>query len=810
MANNNRKGSIKERAALSYEQLKNVVDQNIFNFETTEDVPQLSGIVGQERGRSSMTFGLNVNKEGYNIYVAGIPGTGKTSFTKSIVKEFSKRDVALKDWCYVYNYEDRYRPKALGLPVGLGRTFKEDMREFVEELKIEIPRAFSGEDYQKKKASIIRDYQEKSSKTVEKLNGIAREFGFMIKQSGSGFVTIPLMNEKPISEDQYNNLDREQLKEIEEKSSILQEKVLEFTNEIREQEKEARRILESLDNKTALIAVGYQMEELKKKYKDCEEIIQYLEDTQEDILNNIDDFKVQQEEESTNPFSFLKGRQSDFAHKYKVNLIVDHSETVGAPVVTADNPTYYNLIGKVEYENKMGVLSTDFTKIKAGYLHQANGGYIIIQAMDILTNSYGWDALKRALKTEKLNIENIGEQMGLVATTSIKPEPIPLSVKVILIGSPYIYQLLYSYDEDFKKLFKIKADFDIEMESNLKNMNRLASFIRTHCEEVGLRSFDRSAVAKVVEYSTRLAGHQEKLSTRFNQIVEILYEADTWARLMGDQLVSAKHIDRAIEEKKYRANLYEEKIQESIREGDILIDTEGEKIGQVNGLAVYQLGQYTFGKPSRITATTYAGQKGIINIERESKMSGNIHNKGVYILGGYLGEKFAQDQPLALSANLAFEQSYGGVDGDSASSTELYAILSSLAEAPINQGLAVTGSVNQKGEIQPIGGVNEKIEGFFDVCKSKGLTGEQGVLIPHQNVKNLMLKDEVIAEVKKGNFHIYQIRTVEEGIELLTGIPAEIRDEKGEYAKDCIYGRVTEKLRRFIEVAKQDQGSQKD
>ena len=451
----------------------------------------------------------------------------------------------------------------------------------------------------------------------------------------------------------------------------------------------------------------------------------------------------------------------------------------------------------------MGVMSTNFTKIKPGFLHEANGGYIIIQAKDIFCKAYAWEGLKRALLHQNLQIDNMGEHVGLVATTSLMPAPIPLDVKVIIIGNMDIYQILYMYDEDFRKLFKIRADFDVEMNHTLENMTSLASFVHTQCEEHNLRHFDRSAVAKLVEYSSRLAGHKKKLSTRFNQQVEIIYEADTWARMAGSPIVSKEHVEKAIKEKEYRSSLYEEKLQESIDEGSILIDTDGKKIGQVNGLAVYKIGEYHFGKPTRITATTFVGQNGIVNIERESKMSGKIHNKGVYILGGYLGQKFAQKQPLALTAHLAFEQSYGGVDGDSASSTELYALLSCLADVPIDQGIAVTGSVNQKGEIQPIGGVNEKIEGFFTVCKNKGLTGRQGVLIPHQNVVNLMLKDEVIEAVEAGQFHIYAIKTIEEGIEILTGMPAGTMDENGEYEEGSLYWRVTEKLKSYANFAQE-------
>jgi len=440
-------------------------------------------------------------------------------------------------------------------------------------------------------------------------------------------------------------------------------------------------------------------------------------------------------------------------------------------------------------------MSTNFTKIKPGYLHRANGGYIIIQAKDIFSLPHAWEGLKRSLLNRKLVIENIAEQTGMMATTSISPDPIPLDTKVIIIGNLEIYQFLYQNEEDFRKLFKVKADFDVEMNANLENMTRLASFIHTHCVEHDLLHFDRTAVAKIVEYSKRLSGHQNKLSTRFNEQIDIIYEADTWAKMEDHDIVTSEHIMKAILEKEYRNNLYEEKLQESIEDGSILIDTEGGIVGQVNGLAVYNLGQYSFGKPSRITATTFVGKDGIINIERESKMSGKIHNKGVYILGGYLGQQFAQEHPLSLTAHLAFEQSYGGVDGDSASSTELYAILSSLSGVPIDQGIAVTGSVNQKGEIQPIGGANEKIEGFYNVCKQRGLTGTQGVLIPHQNVQNLMLRDEVVEAVENNQFHIYAIKTIEEGIEILTGLEAGGKGEDDRYPDGSVYGKVAKTLK---------------
>lgn len=786
--------------AVSPRQLRKQIDSSIFEFETTEEVPMLTSIVGQERGRAVMNFGLNVQKIGYNLYVAGIPGTGKTTFTHSIVNEFAKHEVELFDWCYVYNFDDAYKPKALQLPVGMGKMLQEDMENLIADLKVDIPRAFAEESYQKERSQILRDYNEKNGAIFEEIDEIARQHDFMIRQSGSGILTIPTIKGEPITEEEYEKLDQKVINEIEEKSSILQEKVLDYTEILRKIEKETKQILEKLEEKVVLTAVDYHVAELKKKFRSCEDIIDYLDTVLEDILKNRSDFLEEEKvEEPANPLAamFPQRRKQTSFNRYQVNLLVDNSETEGAPVISADNPTFYNLIGKVEYESRMGVMSTNFTKIKPGYLHHANGGYLIIQAREIFTKSYAWEGLKRALLHEQVQIENLAEHTGVVTTTSLSPDPIPVNLKVILIGNVDLYQLLYHYDEDFRKLFKIKADFDVEMDASLENMTRLASFIHTHCEEQGLLNFHRSAVARVVEYSTRLVGNQRKLSTRFNEQVDIIYEADTWAKMAGAELVTNEHVVKAIQEREYRNNLYEEKVQESMEDGSILIDTDGAKVGQVNGLAVYNLGQYSFGKPSRITATTFVGQKGIINIERESKLSGNIHNKGVYILAGYLGEKFAQKHPLTLTAHLAFEQSYGGVDGDSASSTELYALLSSLSEVPIKQGIAVTGSVNQKGEIQPIGGVNEKIEGFFDLCKKQGLTGEQAVLIPAQNVENLMVKEEVVEAVRRGDFHVYAVRTIEEGISILTGEKAGRQNEDGSYEADTIFEKVAKKLAKY-------------
>lgn len=789
------KQSVGQRLAVDWEKLRHRIDASSFAFETTENLPKLDGIVGQARGKSVMEFGLNIDQQGYHIYVSGIAGTGKLSFTQSIVQEHAEQEVTLYDWCYVHNFEDPYKPTVLQLPVGKGRAFQKDMEQFIQQLEKDLVIAFNDDQYRKDKANILRTFKEEQSRIYEKINELAASYQFMIRQTEKGFVTIPLENGEPLNEEQYHALSKESLKEIDQRSTMLQEKIAEYTNVLQQMEEEAKQQVIRLDEKMVSTAVDGHMRRLRTVYQSCEDVMNYLQAVREDMIAHADRFLVDEEEETLG--DLLQGRQHENIYQqYEVNLFVDNRQTKGAPVVLADNCTYYNLVGKVEYENRMGVMTTDFTKIKPGFLHEANGGYIIIQAKDVFSKNFAWEGLKRALLNQELRIENLGEHAGLVATTSIKPEAIPLHVKVIVIGHMDLYQMLYHYDEDFSKLFKIRADFDVEMDFSKDHMMKLAQFIHTHCQRYQLRHFHKEAVARVVEYSMRLAGHQQKMSTRFSRLVEVIYEADAWASMDRAAIVQASHVKQAIAERAYRSGLFEEKIHESIADGTVLIDTKGAVVGQVNGLAVYNLGEYQFGKPSRITATTFVGQAGIMNIERESEMDGNIHRKGVYILGGFLGERFAQNHPLALTAHLAFEQSYSGVDGDSASSTELYALLSSLAKIPIKQGLAVTGSVNQKGEIQPIGGVNEKVEGFYKVCKTKGFTGEQGVLIPHQNIHHLMLHEEVVRAIQEGQFHLYAVRTIEEGIELLTGVAAGSIDDQ-----QTVYGKVAETLAGFAEEA---------
>jgi len=787
---------------LSYNKLRKECKPGSFKFQDTSKLTFSDDIIGQERAVKAMEFGLKIKTRGYNIFMSGMTGTGKTSYAQNIVKKISKKLKTPDDWCYVYNFDNPNKPKAINLPAGLGKVFQKDMEDFVKVLKIEITKAFDSEDYEREKTSIAKEFQSKKAELMERLNEDAEKQGFKVKTTNAGIYFLPVVEGKTITEEEYGDLDEKIKHEINEKSNVVQLETLDIIRQIKNIEKEAEERVSEWENKIALFAVGIQINDLKEKYRDYKKVLDYLEKVQEDILKNLDEFREDDlSEEQQLILPWFKGSDESHTDKYKVNLLVDNSELEGAPIVTDYNPTYYNILGKVEYENEFGTMTTDFTMIKSGLFHQANGGYLILQAKDILNNIQSWEALKRVLRTREIAIENMKEQMGLIAVSTLKPEPIPVDVKVILVGSEYIFQILYQYDEEFKKLFKIKADFDAEMDRNSANTRRLAQFISAFCNREKSSHFEKSGVAKVVEYSSRLVEDQNKLSTRFNDIVEILSESAAWAEIEGCSLVNADHVKKAIQEKIYRSNKYDKKLLKLLEDGTIMVDTEGEVVGQINSLTILDTGDYSFGKPSRITANTFMGERGIVNIEREVEMSGTSHSKGIMILGGYIGQKYAQDIPLSLTASLCFEQLYGGVDGDSASSAELYAVLSSLAEVPIKQNFAVTGSVNQKEEIQPIGGVTEKIEGFFELCKLRGLNGEHGVIIPHQNIKNLVLNDEVVEACKEGKFNVYAVKDIDEGIEILTGKKAGTKNENGKYPAGTINHLVYEKLKKFSKTA---------
>lgn len=785
-----------DKYKLNWQQLNSFCSPDSFSFNTTKDLKPLRGIIGQDRAAQSLEFGLKMKKRGYNIYVSGLSGTGRSSYTESIARSYAENMPTPQDWVYVYNFKHPDKPKALGMEAGLGNQFKKDIESMIEKIRREIITVFRSTAYETKKAELVKVYQQKNQELLKQLNEVAAKYGFTFKETEHGLATIPLVDERPMNQEEYENLSSERLDELREKSNELSLKTFEMFNEIKDLEEALRQKMKSLDEQTGYDVINYYIKKILNRYNHRKEIRDYINEMERDIVENIQRFRRNEEvSQEKGPAFFLKKGSDDFRIRYQVNLFVDNSDTTHAPIINENNPTFYNLMGAIEYKNEMGSLKTDFTQIKAGSLHMANGGFLLLHTREILLQPYAWDTLKRALKTGEINIENLSQQMGLMVTSMLKPEPIPMDIKVLLIGDSYTYSLLYALDEDFKKLFKIMADFDIEMNRDQESMGKMASFIATHCEEVGLKDFERSAVCRVIQYSSRLADHQEKLTSRFSDVVEVLYEADQWASEDKSELVALEHVEKAIEEKAFRNNKHEEKLNELFEDGTLLMDVTGNQTGQINGLVVMGTGQHSFGKPTRITVTTYRGKPGIINIEREVAKSGPIHSKGVYVLSGYLGKKYAQDHPISLSVSISFEQNYAMIDGDSASSTELYGILSSIAGVPIKQNIAVTGSVNQNGEIQPIGGVNEKIEGFFDVCKIMGFTGDQGVIIPKQNMKNLMLKDEVVEAVKDGQFHIYAIGHAEEGIEILTDIPAGVADEEGNYPEKTINAMVSRKLR---------------
>ncbi|HEX9061843.1 MAG TPA: ATP-binding protein [Clostridia bacterium] len=795
---------------LKYDSLKREINPDCLSFNDTSELEPLEGIIGQERAVRALDFGLKIKTRGYNIYISGMTGTGKTSYAKKHIEKIAAKGIVSCDWCYVYNFDKPNRPMAISLPAGMGKLFQKDMENFVKILKPEITKSFDSEEYEKEKANILKQYQVTRDELLDQLNDDAKKHGFKVKTTSAGIYFLPVIEGKAISEQEYGELDETLKHELNEKSSTIQIETIDIIRKIKNIEKDAEEKVLEWDNRIALFAVGMHINDLKEKYKDFEKITQYLENVQQDILDNLDDFREDETSEEQTAIPWLRVKDESPAEKYNVNLFVDNSELTGAPVVVDFNPTFYNLLGKFEYENEFGTVTTDFTMMKAGLFHRANGGYLILQANDLMNNAPAWEALKRVLKTRQICIENMKEQSGLVAVSALSPEPIPLDVKVILVGSSYVYQLLYEYDEDFRKLFKIKADFDEEMDWTLENLQSLSRFIAAFCKRENAPHFDRTGVAKVIEHSSWLTEDQNKLTTRFNDIVEVLAESCAWAEIEGAGIVSESHVKKALNEKIHRNNKYDRKLLELLSEGTIMVDTEGEVVGQINGLTILDMGDYSFGKPSRITATTYIGESGIVNIEREVEMSGTSHTKGVLILSGYIGQMFAQEIPLSLSASLCFEQLYSGVDGDSASSAELYAILSSLAEVPIKQSIAVTGSVNQRGEIQPIGGATSKIEGYFELCRLRGLTGNQGVIIPHQNVRNLVLNDEVIEAVKRGKFHIYPVKTISEGIEILTGVRAGEKGKTGKYPRGTINYMVYEKLKRFAQTVagfgKQEKG----
>lgn len=789
---------------LSYKRLKSTCNPNLFKFETTESLEPISAGIGQERGIKALEFGLNVDINGYNLYIEGPSGVGKTMYTKHYLDTISKKKKIPQDWCYVYNFDNPNEPVAVPLLAGQGKEFRDAMDRFIKDIKHDIKETFSNDDFEKEKALIKQEYDAKRESLMAKLNETSSQYGFQVKSANNGIYMMPVINGKTIEESEFEKLDESTKKEFEDKSTIVQQHVMNAISQIKAIQSEADQKISEWQSNVALLTVNAHINYIKSNFKRNKKINKFLDDVKKDILKNVNAFLVDDKKQSANVAQNPRPEVQQPWLNYRVNLFIDNSNHEGAPVIMDSNYSYPNIFGKLEYENYYGSLKTDYTMLKPGLLHIANGGYLIMQAADLLSNQSCYNSLKKVLRTKELGIENLVDQHSSMVIVSLKPEPIPLNLKVILIGNDNIYQTLISVDADFRKLFKIKVEFEDDAPLTVDNMNKLARVVEGFCKTEELPPLDRTGMAKVIEFASRLANDQTKLSTRFSEITQIVGEAATLAKLHREKVISGETVDLALAQRQERVQKYNEKYIEMINNNTLLIDTKGFKVGQINGLTVMSLGDYSFGLPTKITANTYVGKNGIIDIEREVDMSGSSHSKGILILAGYLGEMFAQDMPLSLTASLCFEQLYNGVDGDSASSTELYAILSSLSGIPINQAIAVTGSVNQKGEIQPIGGVNEKIEGYFKICKLRGLDGSHGVMIPKLNEQNLNLSDEVVDAVKQGLFHIYTISTIEQGIEILTGVPAGRKDETSRFPAGSVNYLAYAKLRKYAKVSKED------
>ena len=794
----------KKPQSLTPEELRWTCDPKQFPFMTTDEIQPLEETIGQERALRAMDFGLGLESHGFNIYVLGESGTGKTSTVRAMLEKKAGNEKVPDDWCYVYNFADPDRPNALNLPQGIGGGLKIDMADLVESLRRDIPKVFESKDYEKHRDEILDGQQERTKALFYRLEQKAQEKGFILKKTVSGLAVMPAKDGKAFGHEDFEKLSKGEKARIEEEGKFLQDRLSDTIREARVVEKETKERINALDREVVQYVVNPLLNELLDKYKEYPDVIEYLSQVKEDVLAHSDDFRPKEEFALSLPGLKLPKMEPSF-ERYSVNLLVNNKEAKGAPVVIETNPTYYNLFGRIEHRVQYGVAMTDFTMIKAGSIQKANGGYLVINALDLLRNIFAYDALKRMIKNKEVKVEDVWEQYRLVSTTTLKPEPIPVDIKIVLIGSPYIYYLLYSLDDEYRKLFKVKADFDNRMPLSAENITMYGAFIAARCKEEGLKPFDKTGAARVVEYGARLANDKEKLTAQFSEITDIIREASYWAGVDGGKFVAAGHVDRAVSERIFRNSRIEERIRELVTEGTFLIDTDGAVAGQINGIAVLDMGDYAFGKPSRITAKTFLGDAGVVNIEREVKMSGRIHNKALMILTSYLGEMFAQDTPMTLSASICFEQLYEEIEGDSATCTEFYALMSSLSGLPISQGIAVTGSMNQLGEVQPVGGINEKIEGFFDVCAAKGLTGKQGVIIPKKNVRNLMLKKEVIETVKAGKFAVYPIERVEEGLEILTGAAAGERQPAlaGAYPDGTVNFLVAKRLKGLAKTLKE-------
>jgi lon-related putative ATP-dependent protease len=784
---------------LPVEKYRKYCDPTSLGCDSSADLENSHAIIGQERAVRALRFGMGIKEKGFNIFVSGLPGTGRTTTIKRFLEEFSIKEQIPPDWCYVNNFRDNYHPKALQLPAGKAEEFRNDMTSLITSVKRDLSQLFESEEYAVQRDQLERKFQDQKESLLNQLNQHAQTEGFSIQPTSMGLVTIPIENGKPMSEERLMGLTVTEKETLLKKQQDLQTEMETVLRQARQVEKNSQEALHKDDENAATNAIQHLFDSLNGNYKDLPEVLGHLEQVQRDILVHLEDFQPETEAHPAVPG--MPGQVKEPLEKrYQVNVITDNSGLKGVPVILEPNPSYTNLFGRIEQEARFGTLVTDFTLIRGGSLHQANGGYIVLPIIDLIRNSLTWESLKRALTNDEIEIEDMSEKMSFATTKSLRPQSIPFNAKVILVGRPDIYQALLAYDEHFNELFKVKADFDTQMPRDEENTRSYAHFVSHLCEAEELHHLDANALARVVEHGSRLADDQEKLSTRFGEISDVVREANYYAQLENSVQIQVEHIRKAIDEHFYRSSLYQGRVVEMIERGVIKIDVTGEQIGQVNGLSVLNLGDVAFGQPNRITASIGSGREGVLDIEREAQLGGPTHSKGVMILGGFLAERFAQDKPLSLTARLVFEQSYSGVDGDSASSTELYAILSALSGIPIRQGIAVTGSVNQKGKVQAIGGVNHKIEGYFNVCKAIGLSGEQGVMIPESNLTNLMLNEEILEAARKGLFHIWPVSTIEDGIEVLTGLLAGQLQPDGTYPEGSVFQKANQKLQTLADT----------
>ena len=818
--------SLIDEKRLPLEKLRKRADIKELGFRTTDELTCMKQLIGQARAVGAVSFGLEVDRKGYNLFVVGNPGSGRTTYMLEAMRKKASEMPAPDDWIYVYNFDEPGEPLAVSLPAGNGKTFASAMDDLVEDLKQSLGKAFDNSEYEDNKTQVVKEFQESVGELMESLRKYALEQNFSIKRTPQGFVNLPLVKEeqKPEGEtepgkegteapevneskegaepkivtremqpDEFEKLSEDEQNEIQKKSEEIAQKTLETLRVMRDREKELKEKIKELESEICRNAIQPILQELRSNFEGNEKLGEWIDKLTDDIIDNFGMFVAAAKDENA---------EVDFS-RFAANVFVSNDPEAGAPVIREANPTYYNLMGKVEYESRQGYLYTDFSRIKPGALHRANGGFLLLEAENVLRQFMSWDALKRALTSGELCIENLGEHLGYIPVASLKPQAIPVNLKVVIVGTYYLYYLLNIYDPEFQKIFKIKADFESDMPRNTEMEYNLACVIAQFVSDGGKIPFTAEAVAEVIECASRLVDDQDRMSTQFNKISEILTEATVWARMDGAELVDLKHVIKAVNERIYRSDLVEERYRRAFETGVIRIDTEGSKVGQINGLTVISLVDHSFGQPVRISANVFMGREGIVNIEREVKMTGPIHNKGLLTLSSYLGRKYAQDMPISVSARIAFEQTYSGIEGDSASSTELYCLLSALSDIPLRQDIAVTGSVDQFGEVQAIGGVNEKIEGFFGYCRSRGLTGKQGVMIPASNVRHLMLHNDVLAAVKEGLFHVWAVSSIDEGIEILTGVPAGTPNKKGEYPKKSIHGKTQKCLRGWLERSAQ-------